>query len=318
MSTMELERVADPVETQPTRRAPWTGVTTMLEDAEEGISSEDMLKKAGLDWDVAVRPLWSRMNSGDFVQHEKAREVYRVDTEQSLGMVRGRYTTFSNREAFAFGDAIVESGEGKWVTAGEQLHGTRVFMTMKLGEEFTVLGEDAYNMYLFIRTSHGGGTSVVADVVPFRAWCLNQSQIAREEGVTHWSVPHTTTIVDRVKEAKDALQIAGNYETRFQQLTETLALTEIDDAKAKALIESVIPERRSRRDDIITEILATYHTSPTVEPYRGTAYGLLNGATEYMDHVKKQRSDNARFESIMFGEGSSIRNALSERLLALA
>lgn len=308
--------------TENPRVLPWQGlVTTNMVgnvESEQGLTSQQMLEAADLDWDVEVRPVLRHMRDGSTPQHSKLREVIRKDTEQELGFCRTRYEVFHNREAFAFGDELVAEGTGKWVVAGQQNDGARVFMTMKLGEGFDVLGGDAYQSYLFIRTSHGDGTSIQASVIPFRLWCINQSSLARREAKSTWSIPHTTTVADRVAEARQALKLTMDYEAEFKKIAEQIAAVKITDERAKALIASVIPERRSRRDDVIADILSNYQTSPTVEPFRGTGYGLFNGLTEYMDHVKVQRSDNARFESIMFGEGASARNKLITNLMALA
>lgn len=323
---MTIATIETPVVTEPeaVRQMPWHELVApslgrgALEVKEGGLTSQEMLKATDLDWDVAKRPLWSRKSDGTFAQHPKAQEVYRTDNEQPLGIVRGRYEVFSNREAFAFGDALVSEGTGKWVVAGQQNNGARVFMVMQLGEGFDVLGGDQYESYLFLRTSHGDGTSISASVIPFRLRCMNQSALARREAKSTWSIPHTTTVGARLEEARNALQLTMNYEAEFKKLAEQLAGIKITDEKAKALISSIIPERRARRDDMVADILANYQVSQTMEDFRGTGYGLLQGVTEFYDHVKTQRNGNARFESIMFGEGRKIRDELTTKLLALA
>jgi phage/plasmid-like protein (TIGR03299 family) len=270
-----------------------------------------------MDWEVAARPLWRRLDSGEFEQHPKWREVYRTDNEGTLGVCRGRYEIFNNREAFAFGDELVSEGTGKWVTAGQQVGGARVFMVMKLGEGFDVLGGDSYQSYLYLRTSHGDGTSISASVIPFRLWCTNQNGAAIREAKSSWSIPHTTTVTARVEEAREALKLTMNYEAEFKKLADQLAAVKISDDKAKQLIASVFPENRARRDDIIADVISNYQSSPTVEPFRGTGYGLYNGLTEYMDHVKVQRNSNARFNSIMYGEGKKVQDQLLDNLRAL-
>lgn len=303
------------------RRMSWEGLTTLNmvgnTESEAGLTSQQMLEAANLDWDVDVRPLWRRLSNGEFKQHPKWREVYRTDNEDTLGVCRSRYNTFSNREAFAFGDELVTEGTGKWVTAGDQVGGARVFMVMELGEGFDVLGGDSYKTYLYIRTSHGDGTSISARVIPFRLWCLNQNSAAISSAISEWSVPHTTTVKDRLEEARNALQLTVNYEAEFKKLAEQLASVKVDDDVAKRLISSVFPDTRARRDAIIGDVISNYQTSPTVEPFRGTGYGLYNSLTEYMDHVKVQRNDNARFQSIMYGEGQKVQDTLVKNLLAL-
>lgn len=321
---MTVATIETPVVTENTRQMPWHELVApslgpgALEAIGDGLTSEQMLNAADLNWDVAVRPLWRKKANGDFVQHPKGREVYRTDNEEPLGLVRGRYEVFSNREAFAFGDALVAEGTGKWVVAGQQNGGARVFMVMQLGEGFDVLGGDKYESYLFLRTSHGDGTSISASVIPFRLRCTNQSALARREAKSAWSIPHTTTVTERLDEARNALQLTMNYEAEFKKLAEQLAGVKVTDEKAKALINAVVPERRARRDDMIADILANYQTSQTMEDFRGTGYGLLQGVTEFYDHVKTQRNGNARFESIMFGEGRTVRDALTTKLLDLA
>lgn len=295
----------------PGRRLPWDGISQGAAAHDELLTSQQMLQRADLDWDVAIRPLWRKMNDGRFEQHPRAMEVYRTDTEETLGTVRGHYHPFPNREAFAFGDALVQSGDGHWAEAGMQLGGARVFMTMKIAEGFKVLGEDAYEMYVFIRTGHDGYVSISASVVPFRACCLNQNQIVLARRRTSWTIQHTSSVKARVIEARRSLAITREYADEFSRVAEQLVSIRISQNHAQELIDSVIPEKRSRRTQMVQEIMQRYRTSPTVEPYRGTAYGLLNGLTEYMDHYRKQRSPNARFESTMWGEAARARNALA-------
>jgi phage/plasmid-related protein TIGR03299 len=305
------------------RQMPWQelvspGIVAGNVEAKDGLTSHEMLQAADLDWDVATRPLWRRMADGTFKQHSTQKEVYRVDNDTELGVCKSRYETFSNREAFAFGDALVKDGTGRWTVAGQQNEGKRVFMVMELGEGFDVLGGDSYQTYLFLRTSHGDGTSISASVLPFRLQCTNQSALARREALSSWSIPHTTTVSARLEEARNALKLTMDYEAEFAKLAEQLAAVKVTDEQVKMLLDRAVPQKRARRDDVIADVIANYQASPTMAEFRGTGYGLLNGATEYYDHVKTQRNGNARFESIMFGEGRTVRDALTQGILALA
>ena len=309
-------------ETTEVKRVPaWQSLvqTNMVGNVEapQGLGSADMLQAAGLDWGVEARPLWRRVGEDQFEQSTKSREVFRTDTGAQLGTVRNRYEVFSNHDAFAFGDELVQEGTGKWVVAGQQNGGARVFMVMKLGEGFEVLGGDSYETYLYIRTSHGDGTSISARIIPFRLWCANQNGAAIASAKSSWSIPHTTTVKARVDEARNALQLSVNYEAEFQKLAEQLADIKVSDDRVKLMLNSIIPERRARRDDMIADIITNYQTSETVEPFRGTGYGVYNAFTEYMDHLKTQRTPNARFESIMHGEGDKLQNKLVAGIQAL-
>ena len=140
-----LHHWAQPVEQ---RRLPWAGITTGHAPAGQLLTSEQMLEEAGLNWDVDVRSLYQQMNDGQFREHPWAREVYRTDTETPLGVVKTRYKLITNRQMFEFGDKIVEDGAGHWAEAGTQGDGRRVFMTMKLNDDFNIAG-DGYDVYIF-------------------------------------------------------------------------------------------------------------------------------------------------------------------------
>lgn len=319
------------------RILPWAEMATgRVEEGDDITTSQELLVKAGLDWDVAVRPLWRRMETGqvetgvdeegkptyettyEFVQDKNEREVYRTSDQFKLGAVKTKYKPYSNRECFAFADNLAEQGVATWEEAGQQKNGALVFMTMKLVEGFQILDEDQYDLYLFLRTSHNGGTGINVDIVPFRAWCLNQSQLAVKTRVAHWSLTHTSSLETRIKEARETLQLSVDYTKDLQVLMDKLAVTKVDNDQAKKILERAIPQRRARREEMIQEIMGVYEHSATVAPYLGTGYGLLNGTTEYLDHFNTKRSGQARLESVMFAEGKRMRDSITKQLLALA
>jgi len=319
------------------RILPWAELETgRVEEGENITTAEELLGKAGLDWDVAIRPLWRRMETGrvetgvdeegnptyettyEFVQDKTEREVYRVTDQYKLGAVKTKYEPSSNRECFAFADNLAKDGFATWETAGQQKNGALVFMTMKLVEGFQILEDQEYDLYLFLRTSHNGGTGINVDIVPFNPWCLNQTQLAVQTRVAHWSLTHTKSLKGRMEEAQQTLRLSMDYGKELQKLVEKLVAINVTNDQVKTILERAIPKRRARREEMIQEMMGVYEHSSTVEAIRGTGYGLLNGATEYLDHFNTKRSGQARLESVMFAEGKRMRNSITKQLLALA
>jgi phage/plasmid-like protein (TIGR03299 family) len=303
------------------RLYPWADVSTGRAEEGEVLTSQQLLDRANLDWDVATRPLYSRRELLDgtfeFIQHPKAREVYRTDTQEPIGVVKSHYQAYPNREAFAFGDQLLEEG-GRWIEAGLQGNGFRVFMCLRVGAGFKVLGSDSYDLFLFLSTGHDGGRSVTASAVPFRDECLNHNDVMGENAKTTLTAQHTNNLATRLAEAREALKLARSYERDFTRQAEKLAKVRVTEEKARALVNQAIPQRRSRREEVVVDVIAVYRTSPQVEEFRGTGYGLVNAMTEYMDHVKRQRSGNARFEAIMWGEAAKARRTLAAELVKLS
>jgi phage/plasmid-like protein (TIGR03299 family) len=301
-----------PVPDTRVRRTAWQGVSTAVAGEGETLTSHELLVRGGLDWDVEVQPTWRTRKDGTTIQADGFATV-RLDEDMQVGTVRSRYEPFQNREVFAFGDKITE---GRWVSTGQQKNGAKVFMVMQLNEDFKVLGEDGHTMFLVFRTSHDGSTALRADVVPIRMGCWNQNQIINREAQATWKVRHVKSLEDQEVEARKALTVASAYQERYQEIAEQLAATEITIKSAQTLIKSVM-DNRAKRDDIAAEIEANWRTSGTIpDSQRMTGWGLLNGVTEYFDHmIRRQGNGNSLFDSVMEGEGARTRNRLAAKLL---
>lgn len=51
---------------------------------------------------------------------------------------------------------------------------------------------------------------------------------------------------------------------------------------------------------------------------KGTAFGLLNAVTEFVDHERRARSTDHRLESAWFGQGASVKEkALNQALMMI-
>ena len=310
-SEITTARTPRPIPELASRRLPWAPLVTGSADPGEHLTSEELIRKAGLDWGVGIRPLYRKLDNGEFVQHTRVRETYRDDNEQELGAVCTRYEPFSNLDAFKFGDALVETGQGRWVDAGMQARGRRVFMTMLL-QEFSVLGNDPYELYLFLRASHDGTTAVDPFLVPFRVSCTNQMGMVRRQNIFHTSILHTGTIRERAAEAQSALLATVNYQAEFSRIAERLAAEAVSDEKVNAVFKAIVPENRPRRDDMIADMLHVYNTSQDLAGQDPNGYKVLNAVTEYFDHVKNWQNPNSRFNAIMWGEGARAAAKVTE------
>ena len=50
---------------------------------------------------------------------------------------------------------------------------------------------------------------------------------------------------------------------------------------------------------------------------KGTAFGLLNAVTEFVDHERRARTNDHRLESAWFGQGASLKEKALEQALVM-
>lgn len=300
------------------RPLPWQGITSgSIESAYPQASLEKLLDEADLNWTVAKRPLWRRAADGTYTQSPVAHEVYRTDTNEQLGTVKGQYQVYQNHDAFEFASKLAADGVARWADAGLQGNGWRVFVAMQLTEPFHVLGGDQHSLYLFMQTSHDGSASIRGFITPIRFFCTNQVDAIANSAHARFKFPHTPNVAAKMEKAELSFKQALGYQAEFQQLAEALAKVTVTPEKLGLILTAAIPESRARRLDLVAAMTHAFTTSPTIEGYRGTGWGALNAVTEYMDHTITRRTGNARFEQIMGGEGAKLRHELTQRLLAL-
>ena len=117
-----------------TRVAPWHNLGVCVETA---LTSEEALKKSGLDWTVTQRPILT--DNYDPIPGYKAN--IRSTDNRILGVVSNRYKVVQNHEAFAFVDNLL--GEGvRFETAGSLNGGKKVWMLAKLPGRYIMLDEE--------------------------------------------------------------------------------------------------------------------------------------------------------------------------------
>jgi hypothetical protein len=143
--------------------ATWGDVVRSV-DPEEAHDAASMIAAAGLDWSVEHEYQSLRVPVPRHVAN------VRSDTRDVLGVVGEGYEPLQNASAFAFCDAITDSGRAHWIGAGATHGGARVHALMRLDREIRIAGAEGEDVLplLCFRNGHDGGLAVTDSVVPFR------------------------------------------------------------------------------------------------------------------------------------------------------
>lgn len=278
-------------------------------DKDANITTADMLRLARLDgWNVRVEqvPLLPGV-----VDKSRSFAVMRDNgaTKEVLGYVGGRYHAIQNEDMFSFADSLL--GENaQWETAGSLFGGKQVFGSLAINREFVLDPQGANDVtetYLLAHTSHDGAKPMTAMVTPVRVVCQNTLNVAMKDFKQKFTIRHTRTAMDRVEEARHALNLTHSYMDAFEIEARQLFETAIDTKKFYEIVDTVYPRPKvdagvkasnltlweNKRDDIAT----LYFSSPTNATVKGTAWGALQALTEYHDYYRLERdkTGDARF-----------------------
>jgi phage/plasmid-like protein (TIGR03299 family) len=277
-------------------------------------TAEEALKLAGLDWTVELQQLFMAAPDGTLSMVPDRFSTTRSLDNKSLGIVSADYHVYQNIEAFNFLNAITDTGSGEAVfsTAGSLFGGSRVFITLKIGNGFTVGDDDAHDLYLMVTNSHDGNQSFTASVTPIRAVCANTVTLGLREAKTKWTLRHKSDLQGKVHEAREALEMAFKYEDAFAAEVEKLMEIEITKDKFYSIIDKIVPASKVQHAKDVDLIMDIWENEDTVKMGggEGNGWGAFNAVTYFTDH-KNYRTDESAFNSII---GTGVGTGLAEKL----
>ena len=249
-----------------------------------------------------------------------------------LGVVGEGYEPLQNRAAFAFCDAITDSGEAHWLGAGETRGGARVHALMQLDREIRIgdaEGEDVLPLLCF-RNGHDGGLAVTISVAPFRLACLNGMMLPLDGAERTWKARHTANLDARLADARRTLGIAWRYYDELEQVGGRLIRERMSAAEFERFLAQLVPlpEPRPRRDERRARGAQRRagargdrdrlpRRRPTSANITGTRWGALQAVTAYVDHVQPTRATAGRSHQEARFERATEPPPLKDRALAL-
>lgn len=248
--------------------------------------------------------------------------VSRDDTGEPLGVVSDAWSEVTHAQMGEMLEALVGvDGKVKFETAGVLRGGRSVWALAYLDEPYTIPGDETQTYpYIALLNHHDG--SGAAKVLPtqVRVVCWNTFSAASASGDRTGRqvvIRHTGDVSSRIEEAKQSLANLRADVAEYVELATTLAGINVDDALMRTFLERFIPtpenatdrvlKARAERQAVFTGI---WNESPTTDGVRGTAYGLLQTATEYLDHLRPYRSGDTYLSRTMLSHDPIKTNAL--------
>jgi len=309
------------------RQMPWHREGTILEEYPGDWDTARRL--AGLDWDPVTSDVYAVTGSnGD---HLRARyepitgwkAITRSDTRAVLSINKDSYTVIDHAEMGEIVEAVLAQPNVKWETAGVLDSGRSVWCLALLDEPVSLAGDYSVTLpYLAITNRHDGTAACALRATAVRIVCANTFRAAELEGErtgTTFSFIHKSSWRNRIEEARQAVTGAREEIVRYTDLARGLLGIVITPKQRELFVTEFIPmppqglitDRVARNVEEARQALRLIFESKTTEQVAGTAYGLVQAAGEYLDHVRTARSWETRLNRTLIRPEPLKHRALS-------
>jgi phage/plasmid-like protein (TIGR03299 family) len=314
---------------------PWHGLGNQLPPNQP---LEVWAHKAGMDWHIEsadVRYVAAGNGLGSIHAFPEQKVLYRSDTKAPLSVVSGRFQVVQPSEILEFYRDLVKVGGFELETAGVLKEGRKLWALAKTGQSATLKGQDKVNGYLLLATACDGTLATTAQFTSVRVVCNNTLAIALRDGDGAVKVPHRSQFdPDAVKRQ---LGIAISSWDGFMARMKALADCPVNENASEAFLRRVLTypvnsnSHGSRNGNssnttavneqalkAVQQLYTGQGQGSALASAKGTAWGLLNSVTEYVDHHRRARSDDHRLDAAWFGQGAAIKQRAWDEALRLA
>lgn len=304
---------------------PWHGLGNPLSERQP---IEVWCREAGMAWEIHSSDVMYQAQpvsgSGLLIRsNPDSKVLYRSDTLDPLSVVSPRYKVVQPREVLEFYRDLVSAGGFELETAGVLKGGRKLWALAKTGQETVLKGGDRVKAYLLLATSCDGTLCTTAQFTSVRVVCNNTLRLAVGDRTGAVKVPHSTVFDPAL--VKQELGLGLSAWDQFMSSIKSMADRPVNRIESmKYLVEVLgdgslpLAEQANQKAlQQVHQLFAGQGMGSELVSANGTAWGLLNAVTEYVDHERKARSQDHRLDSAWFGQGAAIKQKGLEAALKL-
>ncbi|MGF6245544.1 phage/plasmid-like protein (TIGR03299 family) [Paraburkholderia sp. GAS38] len=306
---------------------PWHGLGHQLSPHQP---IEVWAREAGMDWQIEAAEVryvaGGSSNLGSIHAFPEQRVLYRSDTKEPLSVVSPRYQVVQPKDILEFYRDLTEVGGFELETAGVLKDGKKLWALARTGQSVSLKGKDQVNGYLLLATACDGTLATTAQFTSVRVVCNNTLQIALGDSVGAVKVGHRSQF--DAQAVKRQLGIAISSWDGFMARMKALSERKVNDPMAEKFFQRVLtyPAGGPNTPALVTndraikavhELYAGRGKGATLPSASGTAWGLVNSVTEFVDHQRRARSDDHRRDAAWFGAGATLKQRAWDEAMKL-
>ena len=306
---------------------PWHGLGNQLASNQP---LEVWAQQAGMDWKIEeseVRFVAGTTGLGSIHAFPEQKVLYRSDTKAPLSVVSSRYQVVQPAEILEFYRDLTEVGGFELETAGVLKEGKKLWELARTGQSVSLKGRDKVNGYLLLATACDGTLATTAQFTSVRVVCNNTLAIALGDSTGAVKVPHRSQFDAQAVKRQLGIAISSwdGFMVRMKALSERKVTAESADAFFRRVLTYPTANASDRaaatiNDSAIRAVQALFSghgKGANLPSADGTAWGLLNSVTEFVDHQRRARSDDHRRDAAWFGHGATLKQKAWDEALKL-
>lgn len=280
--------------------------------------------------------------------------TFRSDTKAPLGVVSKDWRTVQPREVAEFFRELLVGIGLEIETLGVLQGGKRVWCMAKVGDAATVVKGDKVLPYILVATSMDGTLATTIRFTTVRVVCHNTLRMAMGSRAGLVKVRHST-VFDVKAAQRQVAEVNASFAAWLEQAKQ-LSAKPISMEQAAALLQALFakpaqipaapqttivtpaqdslevllakpaalvlqapqPVKISKAEGEILQLFQGNGVGASIPGVGGTAWGLLNAVTQYVDHgmAGNRQSAENRFIAAEFGQGDELKVSAFQALLA--
>ncbi len=274
-------------------------------------TAEEALDQAGLDFTVSKRPLKALLASGKLIDvPDKFAAV--TSAGKIAGVVGSRYEIVQPSQHFCFFDNVVSRKDALYVSAGLAHGGTKLWLLCKIPGHLRIGHRDLVNKYILLAGSFDGSLAITATICPIRFSCQNQLSFALRSSGDQIKIKHTLNVKERLAEASRLLGITDRVFGELGVVYNRLAIRKISEKELLWYVNNLVPDNPEAESNVRTRgirqaICDLTESGVGSNLNRMTAWSLLQGAVEWVDHCLSSHNPEKRFNTVVFGGGQKLK-----------
>lgn len=293
-----------------TGQTPWHGLGNKLSKQQ---SIEVWKRSAGMDWSIEESEVQFATEESGLHSFPENKVLFRSDTRAPLAVVSKRFQVVQPGEILEFYRDLTQESGFELETAGVLRQGRKFWALARTGQSVALRGRDRVNGYLLLATACDGTLATTAQLTSIRVVCNNTLAISLRHGEGAIKVPHRSQFDPAVVKRQLGITVSawGEFSNRIKVLSEC----RVDPDSAEGLLRRVLTYTSQGTNPVVNERAVSNVRSlfqgagrgAQFDSSQGTAWGLLNGITEYVDHHRRAYSRDHRMDAAWFGQGARLK-----------